>query len=440
MPKIKFSQKNIAGIQPPAHGQIVYRDSQTPYLAIIARQSGSKTFYYIRRIHGALLQIKIASCNEITCQQAQTIAQQKTLQLANPESVSLNHTEKLTLHFAFDQWQKNATARGDREKSIRDVLCRIAIHIPQSIMNSEINHIRKADIQSLYNHLAATISHTTARHIIVYIAAAINTLIKMEYPIQRNPAKNITMHPPVQRERFLQEDEIKRFFQAIHQSESQMFKDFVLVALFTSKRRANVESMRWEDIDFLHETWTIPKEKHKNRTTDIAVLDPVVLSILRRRLDEQREQQIHSPFVFHSPGSASGHYREPKTAWRNMLKRAQINDLRIHDLRRTLASYMANRNVSLHMIAGVLGQKSTLATPIYARLSIAAKKKAVAGAVCDILSAGKDAKTAQTTAQKNEPAIRRRFAELAYSLPLDQIHRLLATLEPENPLPAAAGR
>ena len=439
MPKIKFSQKSIAAIVPPNRGQTVYMDSNTPHLAIIARESGSKTFYYIRRINGKLYQIKIAACSEITLQQAQSVAHQKTLAATNgipPEKPA----ESPTLAFAFAQWHRQANILGRSPKTIADTMARVNHYTPRRIMECPISHIRKADIQNLHDDIAEKVGATTARLLVKHIAAAVNVLVNQEFNIPHNPAKSIIMPPPVQRERFIREDEMKRFFQAIHQSESQMFKDFVLVALFTSKRRANVESMRWEEIDFLHETWTIPKEKHKNRTTDIAVLDPVVLSILRRRLDEQREQQIHSPFVFHSPGSASGHYREPKTAWRNMLKRAQINDLRIHDLRRTLASYMANRNVSLHMIAGVLGQKSTLATPIYARLSIAAKKKAVAGAVHDILSAGKDAKTAQTTAQENEPAIRRRFAELAYSLPLDQIHRLLATLEPENPLPAAAGR
>jgi integrase len=48
---------------------------------------------------------------------------------------------------------------------------------------------------------------------------------------------------------------------------------------------------------------------------------------------------------------------------------AGISDLRMHDLRRTLASYMAIDNQSLSIIAKALGHKSTVSTQIYSRLT-----------------------------------------------------------------------
>ena len=43
-----------------------------------------------------------------------------------------------------------------------------------------------------------------------------------------------------------------------------------------------------------------------------------------------------SPWVFPSATSASGHFMDPKKAWQRLLKNASLQDLRIHDLRRTL--------------------------------------------------------------------------------------------------------
>ena len=46
-----------------------------------------------------------------------------------------------------------------------------------------------------------------------------------------------------------------------------------------------------------------------------------------------------------------------------------VDDIRIHDLRRTLASYMAINNTSLPIIGRALNHKSQVSTAIYARLS-----------------------------------------------------------------------
>ena len=143
MPKIKFSQKSIAAIVPPNRGQTVYMDSNTPHLAIIARESGSKTFYYIRRINGKLYQIKIAACSEITLQQAQSVAHQKTLAATNgipPEKPA----ESPTLAFAFAQWHRQANILGRSPKTIADTMARVNHYTPRRIMECPISHIRKA--------------------------------------------------------------------------------------------------------------------------------------------------------------------------------------------------------------------------------------------------------------------------------------------------------
>ena len=52
-----------------------------------------------------------------------------------------------------------------------------------------------------------------------------------------------------------------------------------------------------------------------------------------------------------------------------MLERAGIENLRIHDLRRTAGSYMAIQGVSPTIIGKALGHRSPQATAIYARLT-----------------------------------------------------------------------
>ena len=51
------------------------------------------------------------------------------------------------------------------------------------------------------------------------------------------------------------------------------------------------------------------------------------------------------------------------------MKQAEIENLRIHDIRRTLGSYQAITGASLHVIGKSLGHKSSISTQIYARLT-----------------------------------------------------------------------
>ena len=56
---------------------------------------------------------------------------------------------------------------------------------------------------------------------------------------------------------------------------------------------------------------------------------------------------------------------DTKKAWKRVLERAEINDLRIHDIRRTLGSYQAIAGASLSVIGKSQGHKSQRATEVY---------------------------------------------------------------------------
>jgi len=72
---------------------------------------------------------------------------------------------------------------------------------------------------------------------------------------------------------------------------------------------------------------------------------------------------------------------EPKRAWARLLKRAEIEDLHIHDLRRSLASYMANSGADVSLIKSALNHKDINTTlNVYVRTArdaeLAAREKA----------------------------------------------------------------
>ena len=84
---------------------------------------------------------------------------------------------------------------------------------------------------------------------------------------------------------------------------------------------------------------------------------------------KRRKKDADSVWVFPGTGK-EGHLVDPKKAWLRITKRGGFEDLRIHDLRRTLGSWLAASGVSLPIIGKTLGHKSSQSTQIYARLNL----------------------------------------------------------------------
>ena len=80
------------------------------------------------------------------------------------------------------------------------------------------------------------------------------------------------------------------------------------------------------------------------------------VAILRSRQpdDGADASENESEFVFPSE-SKTGHIDKPKKGWARILERAEISDLRVHDLRRSLGSWQAKGGASLAIIGKSLG-------------------------------------------------------------------------------------
>ena len=212
---------------------------------------------------------------------------------------------------------------------------------------------------------AKYLSKTTANRIFAILRAVFN----QELPDIPNPCKSIKQYQEYSRDRFLQPSELERFFSALESGKTpEYLKDYILLSLFTGARKSNILAMKWGDIDFDNKTWTIRGQEYKNKSSmTIPLIEPAMDIIMNRKATRS------SVFVFPSPGtlkSKTGHYTEPKEAWKELVKRAGLDDIRIHDLRRTMGSFQTIAGASLTVVGKTLGHKSQAATAAYARLDL----------------------------------------------------------------------
>ena len=197
-----------------------------------------------------------------------------------------------------------------------------------------------------------------------------------------NPCDNIRRNKEHSRDRFLQSDELTAFFTALSEEPNHTIRDYVWLSLFSGARRDNVLSMKWTEVNLTEGTWRIPMTK--NGTPQIIPLPAAAIELLK-----ERRTIFDNTAVFVFPGSGiTGHLVEPKKAWAKILQRANIADLRLHDLRRTMGSWQAKTGASLVVIGKSLNHKSTQTTAIYARLDMDPVRDSMNTATNAMLKAG----------------------------------------------------
>lgn len=184
------------------------------------------------------------------------------------------------------------------------------------------------------------------------------------------------------RDRFLQAHELQAFFKAVADETNEKIRDYVLISLLTGARQANVLAMRWEEIDFHRKEWRIPETKNGDSHT--IPLTNNVIRLLQDRVDIDK-----SPFVLSGEGR-TGHLAEPKSGWARIKKRAGIDNLKMHDLRRSLGSWQASTGASLPIIGKTLAHKNVATTLIYARLNNEPVRESMEKATSAMLNAGKE--------------------------------------------------
>ena len=360
--KFNFIKKTIDSLPLPTNQQrAYYYDSQTRGLALAVSPAGKKVFVLYRKVAGRPERITIGPYPDITIDQARGKAGELNGAIArgeNPASRRRLVRDEATLaelfatyieHHAKPHVKTWSYEKGKFDKHLAGLRFR------------KLSDIRRTDVLSLHARIGGTSGKYAANRVVELLRRVFAKGISWGWSGE-NPASKITTFKERTRERFLQPEEFPRFFEALKAEPNETIRDFFLLSLLTGARRSNVQEMRWREINFHKATWTIPETKSGESVT--LPLSATALSILQNRKAESQ-----SEFVFPGEG-ATGHLVEPKSAWKRILKRAGIENLRIHDLRRTLGSWQAATGASLPIIGKSLGHKSLAATQIYARLNI----------------------------------------------------------------------
>lgn len=380
MKKFTFTKALLSALDlPEKGGRDYYYDEKERHLMLAVTSKGTKTFYVYRKIDGKPERIFIGLFPDLTIDQARN----KAVELKNKIAQGINpNTEKQSKQgilfgdfFVNEYIEKHA--KEHKKTWEYDLTCYNRFFI--KFKNTELSKITVTDIRIMHDEISKTSGKFMANRALDILKSAYNKAVSWGIASE-NPAVGITKFKEKSRDRFINPEELPKFFESLDAEPNVVIRDYIYISLITGARRANVLSMKWEDINFNAKTWYIKETKNGEHQT-IPLVDKAI-EILQTIKETNK-----SKFVFPA-NSAVGHLVEPKSAWKRILQRAGIEqsadtsqNLRLHDLRRSMGSYLAMTGASNFVIGKALNHKSQAATAIYARMNIDPVREAMEGAV-----------------------------------------------------------
>ena len=401
--KMQFTKARIAALEPVPGKRVTVYDETQKGLCIRVTPAGAKAFYCVRKVEGKVEWVRIGDAQTVTIETARNTTAKIVNDIAagtNPAEQKRIKKAEMTFSDLFAEWVKECKAKG--KKSLGNDERNFRLHL-QGIAKKKLSEIERTHIRALHRKVSTGAGIYQGNRVLALTRAVFNFGIKvLDIPNLANPAAGLKMNREESRDRRLHPDEMPKFFEALAAEENPDMRDYVMLSLLTGARRSNVLAMTWAEINLERRTWTIPGSKAKAKDNITVPLTDAAIDVLQARAEATGAQG----WVF--PGSgATGHLVEPKKGWARLLNRAGIDDLRIHDLRRSLASFQIDAGVSLTVIGKGLGHHSQQTTAVYARLAQDPVADAWQKGTDAMLVAGGLKKTAEVVPMKKLPSHRK---------------------------------
>jgi integrase len=243
------------------------------------------------------------------------------------------------------------------------------------------------DVESWHHRLAGT--PASANRSLAVLSKMMSWAIQRgARPDRQNPCKGINRYKENKKQRFLRESELSALGAAIREAETTgvaweidrtvptskhlpknadnrrtVLCPFAAAAIrliiFTGARHQEILQLQWDHVDLAAGVLRLPDSKTGAKTIALNPPAMAILAGLPRLAD--------NPHVI--PGDVPGAPRvDLNKPWSNVCKLAKLTDVRIHDLRHTLASHGQAAGLTLSLVGGLLGHKNTATTAGYAHL------------------------------------------------------------------------
>ncbi len=287
---------------------------------------------------------------------------------------------KITLGDWLRQWLKDYVSMNTTDRTQESYLSTVERHLIPSLGSIQLKDLQPYQLSSYYankcsNGRADGKGGLSARSVVYHhriISKALDYAVKMGVVV-RNVA-SVVEPPRVARVTMntLSTEEVQRFLDAARKTDYYVYFSTLL---YTGLRRGELLALRWRNLDLSKSTLTVVATAYKLGNGDYIIKEPKTAQSRRTvtvppslvelfkvyRADQEllRIQlgiNLHADdFVFIRPDGSPINPSAVTLAFRRIIKRAGLKDIRIHDLRHTHATLMLKAGVHPKVVSERLG-------------------------------------------------------------------------------------
>ena len=357
--RTRLTDASIARLRPCKREFTVW-DTRVAGLGIRVRPSGGASFVFLRKVE---CRSRRLSLGPVGSNGIDDMRRRCYSLMAKPESEEVAVSalgSPLFRDFVSGPWKdahfthyKPSTRRGVNHSLVKQLL--------PAFGSTPLHHITRNQVLlwfDAYSQTApggANFAFSVLRRILNFAVACGHTGATPVHGIRTNRRIGLT--------RFLSRDELRRLHCALDEHsrkgvERRQQVDIIRLLLFTGCRKSEVLNLRWSEVN--ENVLVLGASKTGQRA--------VPLNTPARRLLE-RQPRGQSEFVFPSPHNAPHPRAHDLPLWYTLRRDAGIEDVRLHDLRHTVASHAVMNGVPVPVVARLLGHADVRMTLRYAHLS-----------------------------------------------------------------------
>ncbi|WP_394693240.1 tyrosine-type recombinase/integrase [Hyphobacterium sp.] len=354
MPQIKLTRRNIDRIELPLDGQLIYRDTELPGFGLRVGKK-SRSFFVERQIGRKTMRRTIGNFPIVTPELAreEALVVLRRLNAGDDplEEKRKERTETITLDEAAEAFFEGRTQL--KPFTVDTYRRSIDLHL-SDWRNLPMREITRQMVMERHQRITRQVSGVSANNVMRHLRSIYNYTAAAHDGLGANPCQVLTQARAWAREQRRQSvipaKHLPAWWRAVWMEDDQP-RDFMLVAIFTGMRSSEIKRLRWEDVDPVAETLTVPQTKNG---------DPLVLPLstqLARLFKDRRARVQRSPWVFPGKGpNKTGHIKEVKSIVRRVRNASGVH-YSMHDLRRTFITIAEGLDIPAFALKRLLNHR-----------------------------------------------------------------------------------
>jgi len=187
--------------------------------------------------------------------------------------------------------------------------------------------------------------------------------------LNENPIRGIKKYPEEKRNVFLNFEQIEQLIEVLNKDGS-ISSMAIKIMILTGARKSEVLNATFDQFDLINHYWNKPCNSTKQRKTHTIPMSDKVIKIVTYL----RKQQSGKYLFANYKGQPM---QDIKKKWQKIRLEINMSHLRLHDLRHSFASFMANKGIPVRLISELLGHTNIQTTLRYAHVFDKSLKKAV---------------------------------------------------------------